>query len=134
MRNAPVVEIRNVTRGLRPRVPFEKMAHAILGSQYELSLVICGDTLASSLNRTYRKKVYPANVLSFPIGKNEGEIFLNIRASEREARTFGIPAREHIAHLFVHGCFHLKGYKHGSVMDALETRALRKFNFSKSKH
>jgi len=132
MRNAPVVEIRNVTRGRRPRVPFEKMAHAILGSQYELSLVICGDTLASSLNRTYRKKVYPANVLSFPIGKNEGEIFLNIRASEREARTFGIPAREHIAHLFVHGCFHLKGYMHGEKMEREEGRILRAFGFRRA--
>lgn len=131
MRNTPVVEIRNITRGLRPRVPFEKMARAILGPQYELSLVICGDTLARSLNHTYRKKGYPANILSFPIGKKEGEVFLNIRKAEREARTFDISAREHIAHLFVHGCFHLKGYTHGSAMDSLETRVLRTFSFGK---
>src|SRR3989344_959408 len=127
-----LVKKEKLACALRACVPFEKMAHAILGSQYELSLVICGDTLASALNRTYRKKVYPANVLSFPIGKNEGEIFLNIRASEREARTFGIPAREHIAHLFVHGCFHLKGYMHGEKMEREEGRILRAFGFRRA--
>ena len=132
MRNAPVVEIRNVTRGRRPRVPFEKMARMILGPRYELSLVICGDTLTRSLNRTYRKKGDPANVLSFPLGKKEGEIFLNIRKAERESRTFDIAVQERIARLFIHGCFHLKGYMHGEKMEREEGRILRASGFRRA--
>src|SRR3990167_2810110 len=78
------------------RIPFEEIAQAVLGKNYELSLVICGDNLARRMNREYRlpslklrqasKKNYSPNVLSFPLSKTEGEIFLNVRAAARGAR------------------------------------------------
>ena len=112
-----------------PRLPFEKMARAVLGGRFELSLVICGDSLAQRLNRA-RKKSYSPNVLSFPIAKNEGEIFLNVRKAAREARRYRVTLREHLAHLFVHGCFHLKGLRHGRIMEERERRVLRRFGIS----
>ncbi|MDO8513958.1 MAG: rRNA maturation RNase YbeY [bacterium] len=111
------------------RIPFEKIAHSVLGKKYELSLVICGDFLARKMNKTYRKKIYAPNVLSFPLFKQEGEIFLNVRAAAREAKQFNIPLRERLAHLLVHGCFHLKGLRHGRIMESKERRTLRAFNF-----
>jgi len=36
------------------RIPFEEIAQAVLGKNYELSLVICGDNLARRMNREYR--------------------------------------------------------------------------------
>ena len=86
------------------RVPFEAMARASLPKGYQLSLVICGDTLAQRMNAEYRKKTYKPNVLSFPLAKLEGEIFLNIRKAQREARAMRIPLNTRLAHLFVHGC------------------------------
>ncbi|OHB20125.1 MAG: rRNA maturation RNase YbeY [Parcubacteria group bacterium RIFCSPHIGHO2_01_FULL_56_18] len=118
----------------KSRLPFEAIARAILPSGYQLSLVICGDDLAQRMNKEYRKKTYKPNVLSFPISKNEGEIFLNIRKAEREARTMGIPANWRIAHLFIHGCAHLKGHDHSDSMDALESKVLRKFGFKGIPH
>ncbi len=123
------VDIRNTTRSNTPRIPFEKIAKAILPKTYSLSIVVCGDNLSRRMNREYRKKTYAPNVLSFPIGKIEGEIFLNIRKAEREAKTFGMKTIDRTAHLFVHGCFHLLGYDHGEKMDALEVKVLRKFGF-----
>jgi probable rRNA maturation factor len=111
------------------RVPFEKMAAASLPKGYQLSLVICGDDLARRMNAEYRKKTYRPNVLSFPLSETEGEIFLNIRKAEREARSLDIPVRERIALLFVHGCFHLAGHDHGDKMEMLEQKVLRKFGF-----
>ena len=108
-------------------LPFEKMALAALPKGYQLSLVICGDALAQKMNKRYREKTYKPNVLSFPLSKNEGEIFLNIRKATREARAMWISTNARIAHLFVHGCFHLAGYAHGDKMEALELRVLRKF-------
>ena len=123
------VSIKTTVHGPVPHIQFEKMARAILGSGYELSLVICGDSLARSVNTKYRKKTYAPNVLSFPLTKQEGEIFLNIRKAQREARQFGVSLRERLALLFVHGCFHLKGLPHGRTMEGKERRILRAFSF-----
>jgi rRNA maturation RNase YbeY len=109
------------------RLPYEAIARAVLGDRYELSLVICGDTLAQRMNKEYRKKTYYPNVLSFALGKNEGEIFLNVRKAEREARTGGVSARARIALLYVHGLYHLKGMDHSDKMEALERATLKKF-------
>lgn len=111
------------------RLPFEAMAKAMLPAGYELSLVICGDDLARRMNIAYRKKSYKPNVLSFPLSGSTGEIFLNVRKAEREARAMGVKADWRIAHLFVHGCAHLTGHDHSDRMDALETKVLKKFGF-----
>ena len=123
------VEITCTVRGPRASVPFEKMAREILGKSYSLSLVLSGDKLARRINRKYRKKDHVPNVLSFPLLKNDGEIFLNVRKAECEARTLGVPRRLRIAHLFVHGCLHLAGLPHGKKMDGAEKRILAKFGF-----
>jgi rRNA maturation RNase YbeY len=118
--------IKKTIRGLVPRLPFEDMARAVLGAGYELSLVVCGDDLAQRMNIEYRKKSYRPNVLSFPLSKSEGEIFLNVRCAEREARKYGVSVRDRLALLFVHGLFHLKGLKHGDAMERAEQRVLGK--------
>lgn len=127
MHRPATVEVRNMTRGKTPRIPFEKIVREVLGARYHLSLVICGDSLARKMNRKYRKKNYAANILSFPLEQYEGELFLNVRKAEREARELGIPFRERLIHLFVHGCLHLAGHKHSNRMDALEKKMLRRF-------
>src|SRR3989344_6424990 len=96
----PLPLFRKSGKGL---IPFEKIARAALGNKYELSLVLCGDTLAQRMNKKYRGKTYAPNVLSFPLSKVEGEIFLNVRKAAREARAYHVAERDHLAHLFVHG-------------------------------
>ncbi|MEK7107437.1 MAG: rRNA maturation RNase YbeY [Patescibacteria group bacterium] len=169
------VEITCKVRGHGLRVPYEKIASGLLGKNYSLSLVLCGDALARRIKYEYRevthrlaprynsevlrsqsallrqgfagfssppssrqvarytakekKKDYPANVLSFSLSKSGGEIFLNVRKAEREARAAGISARERAAHLLVHGCLHLRGFKHGEKMERLEKITLKKFGF-----
>ncbi|PIR83716.1 rRNA maturation RNase YbeY [Candidatus Kaiserbacteria bacterium CG10_big_fil_rev_8_21_14_0_10_51_14] len=123
-------EITKTVRGRVPPIPFEKMARAILGKDYELSLVLCGDTLARRMNVKYRKKKYAPNVLSFPLSKQDGEIFLNVRAAKREAKRFKVTLRDRMALLFVHGCFHLKGLRHGRTMEGKERRILRAYLYS----
>ena len=120
-------DIKITIRGPVPRIPFEQIARAVLGSSYQLSLVICGDKLAQRINKEYRKKTYYPNVLSFEIDAHEGEIFLNVRKAAREARTFDTTLQKRCALLFVHGLFHLKGMDHGDKMEHEEQRVLRKF-------
>jgi probable rRNA maturation factor len=128
---ATSVSIVRTTRGHEPRLPYEKMATAILGAKYELSLVICGDTLAQRMNKEYRKKTYKPNVLSFPISNYEGEIFLNVQCARREAKKYGTSLPKRLALLFVHGCFHLKGLDHGDKMEAMEQKILKRFKLQK---
>lgn len=123
----PSVAIRKTYRGPLPRIPFEQIASSILGRKYDLSVVICSDGLAQRMNREYRNKAYSPNVLSFPLMIDEGEIFLNVQQAKREAREFGMPLRQRLALLFVHGCFHLKGLRHGRIMENKEQRILRAF-------
>lgn len=131
----PTVSIRNTTRGPLPRVPFYALARDILGERYDLSLVVCGDTLAQRLNAETRKKTYKPNVLSFPLDAHEGEIFLNLRCAEREAREYGVSLASRVALLFVHGCLHLTGHDHETDADAkkmevAEARILRAHGFA----
>jgi len=113
-------------RGRVPRIDFGKIAHHILDKKYELSVVLVGDALMQKLNHEHRKKRYPTNVLAFPISKDEGEIFINVRKAENEARALSIRAKERIVYLFIHACLHLKGFRHGKKMDELEKRIMKK--------
>lgn len=126
----PNVSVRTTIRGPVPRIAFEEIARDILGPKYELSLVICGDELARRMNKEYRGKAYRPNVLSFPISKAEGEIFLNIRCAARESKKYSIMLRKRLALLFVHGCFHLKGLDHGAKMEREEQRILQRFRLA----
>ena len=129
------LDIKTTIRGPVPRISYEAIARDILGNSYQVSLVLCGDRLAKRINQQYRKKSYAPNVLSFEIDENEGEIFLNIRKAEREARAYGTTLQKRAALLFVHGCYHLKGLDHQNEndtekMEAHEQKTLKKFHLA----
>ncbi len=124
------LDIRSTVKSPATRgIPFGKIAKAILPT-CDLSLVICGDALATKINKQYRKKSYSPNVLSFELEKNAGEIFLNVMTAAREAKKFNMPLKKRLALLFVHGCFHLKGLAHGDKMEREEHKILKKFGLA----
>ncbi len=121
-----MIDIR-ITTTDAPKLPWERIAHAVLGTSYELSLIICADTFARTVNRTSRKKTYAPNVLSFPLTDTEGEIVLNIRKAQREANKYNHTYTEHVVYLFIHGLLHLKGMDHGDTMENAEKHFLKRF-------
>jgi probable rRNA maturation factor len=129
MRTQLTFQISNTTKGSLPRLPFASLKEEVLGDKYELSLVIAGDALSRKLNLQFRGKNKPTNVLSFPLTKKEGEIFLNLKSAKFEASDFGETYSNFVAHLFIHGLFHLKGYAHGSRMELEEKKVMKKFGF-----
>ena len=127
-----MLEICNKTRNSKAlpatsKKRFVDIADKMLPKSYELSLVICGDKLTRSLNKEHRKKDKVSNVLSFPLDKTTGEIFLNTKEAKREAARFGRSAVDHCYALFIHGIAHLKGYKHGEEMDRYEASIRKAF-------
>jgi rRNA maturation RNase YbeY len=118
----------NGTRGKIPRVPFSEMKKKVLGDAYDLSLILIGDKRSRTLNRTYRKKDHPTNVLSFPIGERIGEIYIAIPRVRIQAKKFDMRPDEFVGFLFIHGMLHLKGHLHGVTMEKLESKHLRAFH------
>ncbi|GMU74087.1 MAG: hypothetical protein AMXMBFR44_2860 [Candidatus Campbellbacteria bacterium] len=105
----------------------ERIATSVLGRSYDLSVVFVGDARSRTLNRTYRRKDKPTNVLSFPLSKNSGELYLDLPLCMREAPLFDATPHRHVYFLFVHGLLHLKGLDHGARMERLEREVMKKF-------
>lgn len=113
-----------------PRLPYQKMAEVVLGKDYELSLAFIGDAKSQRLNKIYRNKEYIPNVLSFPLQRNIGEIFINPVQARKEAHAHGMSESGFIGFLFIHALLHLKGHDHGATMEKVEARLKNRFNLT----
>lgn len=114
--------LTNKTRSKVPRFAYEKIKEKVLGKKYSLSLVFVTPKESLSLNRTYRKKRKPANVLAFPLSPRVGEIYIDITTATREAKKFDTTPARFVLWLFIHALLHLKGHHHGVRMDVKERR------------
>ncbi len=103
----------------------------------ELGLVLADDDRVRRLNRDYRGRDEPTNVLSFPAGGVPagaasaplGDVVLALETLVAEAEAQGKRPEDHLSHLVVHGVLHLLGYDHAeepeaSEMERLEVAAL----------
>ncbi len=121
------ITITNKTKGKLPSLPFLEMKNAAMGKSYELSLVFIGERRSKKLNTEYRNKHKSGNVLSFPLDKKTGEIFICPVRARREAKSFDRKYENFIAFLFIHGLCHLKGMDHGSTMEKAEEKIRAQF-------
>lgn len=124
------------------RTPFGALENADAG--IEIAVRLTSDAEVHALNRAYRQKDKPTNVLSFPMlspdlittiaNTDDGEILLGdiVLAQETcaaEAAEKAIPMAVHATHLIVHGTLHLLGYDHlgdaeAEAMEAIERSAM----------
>lgn len=113
-----------------------KAAEAALKAQKskgEVTIVLGTDAQVRALNRDYRKKDRPTNVLSFPDGSahggfmSVGDIILAYETIAREATEQGKTLNHHTQHLVVHGVLHLLGFDHedDKGATAMEQREIR---------
>ncbi|HDP37043.1 MAG TPA: rRNA maturation RNase YbeY [Candidatus Atribacteria bacterium] len=118
--------VKNLSRQKIPHIPFLNIKKKILGDSYELSLVFCGQERSRKINQQFRNKNYPANILSFPLEKNCGEIFITPLVVLKKNPS-NQQYRQKILHLFIHGCLHLKGMTHSSKMELEELKLIKIF-------
>ena len=86
----------------------------------ELSILIVDDEEIQKLNREYRGKDEPTNVLSFPMRDGEppyispllGDVVISSETNKKEADEAGITFDERFSQLLIHGILHLTGYDH----------------------
>ena len=118
------------------------------GTPVEISVVLADDDTVRGLNRDWRGKDKPTNVLSFATLDDEdapvvagaplllGDIILAFGVCRDEAAAMGKPLAEHFSHLVVHGVLHLLGYDHeedeaeAEEMEGLETAILARFGIA----
>jgi probable rRNA maturation factor len=133
--------LRNETgrRGVPAKSSFEAWIAAIpelRRSKTEVNILIVDAAEGQRFNRQFRHKDYATNVLSFPYEPLPGEktrllgdLVICAPVVAREAAEQGKRARDHWAHLTIHGVLHLLGYDHEKPaqarrMEALEVRIL----------
>jgi probable rRNA maturation factor len=117
-----------------------ELAHPRLSA----SILFADDAEVHTLNRAWRGKDKPTNVLSFPMLEREellalpaegppellGDLALALETCQREAADKAISLEHHTAHLIIHGLLHLAGYDHETspedarAMEGLEIKAL----------
>lgn len=98
----------------------------------ELSVLLADDATLRELNRTWRDKDKPTNVLSWPAADPDdladspvlGDIALSWETLIREAGDEGKAVADHFTHLIVHGVLHLLGYDHETDEEADEMEML----------
>ena len=103
------------------------MKETVLGKHYDLSLVFIGDRRSQTLNQTWKGKNKPASVLSFPLEKNVGEIYINLPLAKRRQKQYDMTHTQLVGYFFIHGLLHLKGLDHGSTMDRREKKLCEQF-------
>jgi probable rRNA maturation factor len=112
------------------------------GAEYLIvDITLADDAEQRRLNRTYRGKDMPTNVLAFPQGKPDssrpdapvllGDVVLAFATVRREAAEQHKPLANHLRHLVVHGVLHLLGFDHekaaeAAAMEAREIKILAK--------
>jgi probable rRNA maturation factor len=115
------VLVKKKVKGVESKL-LSKIAHRaleVLGlNRAELSIVLVSDPQIKRLNKLYRNKDKPTDVLSFPIGEKVngwlilGDIVISVDTARRQAKEFGYSLEEELKRLLVHGLVHLLGYDH----------------------
>jgi probable rRNA maturation factor len=119
--------IINETKDKLPSLSFVQIKNKILGKKYELDLVFVNEKKIHALNKTYRKVDSSTDILSFPINKDAGEIFICQKIAKIKAKDFEREYNNFISFLFIHGCVHLLGYDHGNKMEKIEGKYRKVF-------
>ena len=131
--NRPVIKVDVFSEGCR--LPYKKMTARSISrlaaaaadktgiENAVITVIITDDGFIREMNREYRKKDSPTDVISFanrdcefPDIESEpedlGDIFISIETAERQAAEYGVSLKDEIKRLVIHGVLHLAGYDH----------------------
>ncbi|MBW2528167.1 MAG: rRNA maturation RNase YbeY [Deltaproteobacteria bacterium] len=118
------------------RRAIKMLAHLGL-SDVELSVALVDDETMRELNRRYRRRNRPTDVLSFSMAEGEplarasagpellGDVVLSADTARRQARARRRPLRDELTTLLAHGLLHLLGYDHRTDRQEREMDSLR---------
>ena len=116
-------------RRLRPWL--ERLLDELAPQAESLGARFAGDRELRRVNRQYRGKDKPTDVLSFPGDEGHlGDILISVPTARRQAESAGHPVERELKVLLLHGILHCLGYDHetdGGEMERLERRLRRRW-------
>jgi probable rRNA maturation factor len=129
-------------RAILPRHKVARWIRAALDAPAELTVRVVGAAEGQALNRAYRARDYPTNVLTFDYARQPvvlADLVLCAPVLRREAIEAGTSLEAHYAHLLVHGTLHAQGHDHEAddearAMEARETRVMLALGFADPYH
>jgi probable rRNA maturation factor len=138
-----MIEINNTTKYKIDEKLIKKTAEKFLQSRKlgkkEVSIAFIGDAEMRELNRLYRKKDCPTDILSFSEERTKktkdfGEIVIDLAQIKRQAGGNGNTFKDELIFILVHGLLHLAGYNDETEKDRIKMIRLgeefiRKNNF-----
>jgi probable rRNA maturation factor len=131
---SPELAVVVLNRQRRQRIDATRLRRVLrgagrtLGVGGEVSVVLAGDHLLRRLNRDFRGKDRPTDVLSFPGAGGEeglGDVVISVPNAARNARRLGHSVPRELDILALHGLLHVLGHDHETddgTMDRLERR------------
>jgi probable rRNA maturation factor len=109
----------SVADGLQPSAltRFLNRARTAIGLRGQVDILLANDQTLRHLNKTFRGKNKPTDVLSFPApsafaAKHAGDLAISLETAARQAATHGHPLPDEIKILILHGLLHLSGEDH----------------------
>ena len=109
-----------------------RMLAALRLEQAELSILLCDDATIHELNRDYREKDRPTDVLAFAMRDGEygelapellGDVVISLETARRQAAEHGRTTVAEVTYLLAHGLLHLLGYDHQTEEEDRKMRA-----------
>ncbi len=122
------LEVKRMTKGKLPGLPFVRIKNEIMGKDYDLSITFVDKKTIESLSKQFKGNKEHKNILSFPLTKNSGEIILNLETIRLEAKNFDKKYLQYLGFLVIHGMLHLIGFVHSSKMEAEEKKFVKMFH------
>ncbi|HEV8523777.1 MAG TPA: rRNA maturation RNase YbeY [Terriglobales bacterium] len=106
---------------------FARRARRAAGLKGEVNVLVTGSAEIRRLNRRFRKKDEPTDVLSFPAadGISAGDIAISSEIGAVNARRLGLSPAEELKILILHGMLHLAGYDHERDQGAMARQEQR---------
>jgi probable rRNA maturation factor len=110
----------------------EAMLESLGLGDAELSILLCDDGTIRELNRVYRKKNRPTDVLAFPMAEGPGptphtgllgDVVISLPTASRQAAERDRPIIQEVTFLLAHGLLHLLGYGHATKREEREMTA-----------
>ncbi len=138
------LQIASDAEGIPSAEDFQRWVETALADHdgAQLTIRVVDEEEITELNRTYRNKDKPTNVLSFPFEAPAdielpllGDIVICAKVVQDEAIAQNKPLQAHWAHMVVHGCLHLLGHDHvqddeAELMEGLEITLLAALGYA----
>jgi probable rRNA maturation factor len=106
---------------------FLNRARAAVGIEGDVDVLLADDPTLRRLNKTFRGKNKPTDVLSFPAPDeiahdHAGDLAISLETANRQAATYGHSLRDEVRILLLHGLLHLSGLDHETDNGEMATR------------